>query len=182
MVEIIFGQLASSQQQIFIMNKCSKNAELLKGLPKIIAGIFIIFLCIHASKGKYGVEAIFVRSLLATVGFTIVMGMLVLFFRGLNKLLNINQTDDSRNENQNADEGLERPIPRKFSFRDIIDWKYLLVAFVILAIAYFALYSEYTFTAAITQSAIYCGWVLIGCFAFYLIGWIYQSCIRKKEK
>lgn len=158
------------------------NRELLKGLPKIIAGIFIMFLCIHASKGKYGVDAIFVRSLIATVGFTILVGILVLIFRGFNKLLNIKVSDGSRNENQNADEGLERVIPRKFSLRDIIDWKYLLVAFVILAIAYFALYSEYTFKAAITQSAIYCGWILIGCFAFYLIGWIYQSCIRKKEK
>lgn len=164
------------------MSKCSKNTELLKGLPKIIAGIFIMFLCIHASKGKYDVDAIFVRSLIATVGFTILAGILVLIFRGLNKLLNIKVSDDSRNENQSADDGLERPIPRKFSFRDIINWKYLLVAFVILAIAYFALYSEYTFKGAITQSAIYCGWVLIGCIAFYLIGWIYQSCIRKKEK
>ena len=163
------------------MKKSSKFAEFMNGFPTMILGIFIMFICIHASKGKYGFEAILVRSLLTTVGFTVLMGIFVLIIHGVRKVRKTGSPNEPRTDIPIADKSLDKPIPQKFSILDIISWKYLLGVFVVLTIAYFALYPEYTFREAISQSASFCGWALIGGIVFYVIQRVCLSHVRKKK-
>ena len=163
------------------MKKFSKFAEFMHGFPIMILGVFIMFFCIHAAKGKYGFEAILVRSLLTTVGFTILMGIFVLIIHGIRKIRKTGSPNEPRRDIPIADKSPDKPIPQKFSILDIISWKYILGVFVVLTIAYFALYPEHTFREAISQSALFCGWVLIGCIVFYVIQRVCQSHAGKKK-